>query len=261
MAKKRGGLAGFYDRNKKIIKPVAAGLAGLVGTPALGAAVGAAFGGLDREGKRGIGFDALGAAKGGLEGYAAGSAGQSLGSMTGKALGKAPGFGKISGLEKAGNRLSGLFTGGGNAASKAQAVSAGAKSPVGALNAPTDFADISDIGSKYVTQMPTQMPPLMKPDLMSAVPSRIKEEGGNRIAGMFKGASGYIDRNKTVSELALKGLLSQLPSEEAAIGRGNLDLNTRKLDMQQAQIDEDRRRREYVMQYLRQQYPQYFQNG
>ena len=243
MAKKRGGLAGFYDRNKKIIKPVAAGLAGLVGTPALGAAVGAAFGGLDREGKRGIGFDALGAAKGGLEGYAAGSAGQSLGSMTGKALGKAPGFGKISGLEKAGNRLSGLFTGGGNAASKAQAVSAGAKSPVGALNAPTDFADNSDIGR-------------MKPDLMSAVPSRIKEEGGNRIAGMFKGASGFIDRNKTVSELALKGLLSQLPSEEAAIGRGTLDLNTRKLD-----IDEDRRRREYVMQYLRQQYPQYFQNG
>ena len=256
MAKKRGGIAGFYDRNKKIIKPVAAGLAGLVGTPALGAAVGAAFGGLDREGKRGIGFDALGAAKGGLEGYAAGSAGQSLGSMTGKALGKAPGFGKISGLEKAGNRLSGLFTGGGSTAAGASQASG-----VGPLDKLTgapqvgltpSVPDITDIGSKYVTPMPAQ------------VSSSIGQPAKNLFTATkdaAKAAGGFIDRNKTVSELALKGLLSQLPSEEAAIGRGNLDLNTRKLDMQQAQIDEDRRRREYVMQYLRQQYPQYFQNG
>jgi len=260
MARKRGGLAGFYDNNKKIIKPVAAGLAGLVGTPMLGAAVGAAFGGLDREGKRGIGVDLGGAVKGGLEGYAAGSAGQSLGSMTGKALGKAPGFGKIDALEKAGNRLSGLFTGGKNAASGAQAVSTGAKSPVGVLNNPTDFADISGIGSKYVTAMPAGMPPLMPTDLASASPEQIKT-GGNRIAEMFRGAGGFIDRNKTVSELALKGALSQLPSEEAAVGRDKNSIESRRLDMQQSQIDDDRRRREYVMQYLRQQYPQYFQNG
>ena len=105
MARKRGGIAGFYDRNKKVIKPVATGLAGLFGTPALGAAVGAAFGGLDRPGKSGIGLDVMGAAKGGLSGYAAGKLGNSLGKM-----GSIP---KIGGLQSAGSKLGGMFTGGG----------------------------------------------------------------------------------------------------------------------------------------------------
>lgn len=78
MAKKRGGLAGIWDRNKKIIKPVATGLAGLIGTPALGAAVGAAMGGLDRPGKSGIGLDVGGALKGGVSGYGMGKVGQAL---------------------------------------------------------------------------------------------------------------------------------------------------------------------------------------
>ena len=81
--RKRGGLAGIWDRNKKVIKPLVSGIAGAIGTPALGAAVGAAMGGLDREGKRGIGFDLGGAAKGGLSGYAAGSAGKFLGGKAG----------------------------------------------------------------------------------------------------------------------------------------------------------------------------------
>ena len=103
MARKRGGIAGFYDRNKKVIIPAATGLAGLFGTPALGAAVGAAFGGLDRPGKSGIGLDVMGAAKGGLSGYAAGSAGQSLGKMAG--------IGKIGSLQSAGSKLGSMFTG------------------------------------------------------------------------------------------------------------------------------------------------------
>lgn len=107
MARKRGGIAGFYDQNKKVIVPVATGLAGLFGTPALGAAVGAAFGGLDRPGKSGIGLDVMGAAKGGLSGYATGSAGQSLGKLAG--------IGKVGGLQGAGSKLGGMFTGGGAA--------------------------------------------------------------------------------------------------------------------------------------------------
>jgi len=103
MARKRGGIAGFYDRNKKVIIPAATGLAGLFGTPALGAAVGAAFGGLDRPGKSGIGIDAMGAAKGGLSGYAAGKLGSSLGKM-----GDIP---KIGGLQSAGSKLGSMFTG------------------------------------------------------------------------------------------------------------------------------------------------------
>jgi hypothetical protein len=103
MARKRGGIAGFYDRHKKVIIPAATGLAGLFGTPALGAAVGAAFGGLDRPGKSGIGIDAMGAAKGGLSGYAAGKLGSSLGKMGG--------IPKIGGLQSAGSKLGSMFTG------------------------------------------------------------------------------------------------------------------------------------------------------
>jgi len=70
--RKRGGLAGIWDRNKKIIKPVAAGAAGIFGGPAAAAAVGGLMGGLDREGKSGIGFDVGGGLKGAASGAVAG---------------------------------------------------------------------------------------------------------------------------------------------------------------------------------------------
>jgi hypothetical protein len=78
MAKKRGGIAGIYDRNKKVIKalaPIAAGFIPGVG-PMIGAGIGAAMGGLDREGKSGIGLDVGGAVKGGLQGYGGAKLGQ-----------------------------------------------------------------------------------------------------------------------------------------------------------------------------------------
>lgn len=76
MARKRGGLAGIYDRNKGLIRTGAGLLAGAVGGPLAGAAVGAAMRGLDREGKRGIGFDVGQGIRGGVEGALAGKAGQ-----------------------------------------------------------------------------------------------------------------------------------------------------------------------------------------
>lgn len=72
MAKKRGGLAGLYDRNKGLIRTGATIGASLLGGPLAGAATGAAFRGLDREGKRGIGFDVGQGALGGIEGYGIG---------------------------------------------------------------------------------------------------------------------------------------------------------------------------------------------
>jgi hypothetical protein len=74
MAKKRGGLAGVWDRNKGVIKKVApAALSFIpgVGVP-LAAAAGAAMEGLDRPGKSGIGLDIGGAIKGGISGYGIG---------------------------------------------------------------------------------------------------------------------------------------------------------------------------------------------
>lgn len=96
--RKRGGLAGMWDRNKSVIKPVATGLAGLLGTPALGAAVGASFG-FDRPGKGGIGYDVGKGAMGALQGYGTGK----LGSL----LGAKAGIGKLGALEGAGKTVSG----------------------------------------------------------------------------------------------------------------------------------------------------------
>ena len=71
MAKKRGGVAGFYDRNKGFLKkavPVGLSFIPGVGIP-LAAAAGAAMG-ADTEGKGYFsGFNVGGAIKGGLEGY------------------------------------------------------------------------------------------------------------------------------------------------------------------------------------------------
>ena len=110
MGRKRGGLAGIWDRNKQIIKPVVSGIAGLVGTPALGAAVGAAMGGLDREGKSGIGFDAGQGLKGAVSGYGAGSLGSMAGGLATKA-GMNVGQGALSKLNTGGSKLGNMFLG------------------------------------------------------------------------------------------------------------------------------------------------------
>ena len=144
MARKRGGIAGFYDRNKKVIIPAATGLAGLFGTPALGAAVGAAFGGLDRPGKSGIGLDVMGAAKGGLSGYAAGKLGNSLGKI-------GSGVPKIGALQSAGSKLGGIFTGGGipgMAAGKLPSMPDGLTSVYDTQNRSSNVADLGKMASK-----------------------------------------------------------------------------------------------------------------
>lgn len=84
MARKRGGLAGLWDRNKSILKPVA-GVGGfLLGGPAGAAAVNGAISGFDRPGKRGIGFDVGRGAMGAAKGYLGGKVGDML---TGGAVG------------------------------------------------------------------------------------------------------------------------------------------------------------------------------
>jgi hypothetical protein len=74
--RKRGGVAGTYDRNKNIIRPAAELTAGFFGGPLAGALVGAGFRGFDRPGKGGVGFDAKQGALGALEGYGLGALGQ-----------------------------------------------------------------------------------------------------------------------------------------------------------------------------------------
>lgn len=109
--KKRGGLAGIWDRNKHIIKPVASGVAGAFGGPAAAALVGGAMGGLDRKGKGGIGFDVGQGVRGAVSGAAAGAAGAGLRGMFAGAGGLAgakaglQGYGSQMGLGKAGRMV------------------------------------------------------------------------------------------------------------------------------------------------------------
>ena len=105
MARKRGGVAGFYDRNKgaiKTIAPIAAGFIPGVG-PAIGAALGAALGG-DREGKGYFsGFDVGGAVKGGLSGYGGAKLGQAAkGGLAKMFTGGASPLDKLTGAPKLG---------------------------------------------------------------------------------------------------------------------------------------------------------------
>lgn len=88
MARKRGGAAGAWDRNKGWLKSVVPGVLGAipgVGVP-LAVAAGAAMRGFDREGKGGIGFDVGQGIRGGLEGYGMGKLGQSARVNIGKML-------------------------------------------------------------------------------------------------------------------------------------------------------------------------------
>ena len=99
MARKRGGIAGFYDRNKGVLQTAAPIAAGIFGGPLAGAAVGAAMRGLDREGKSGIGFDVGKGIMGGVSGYGGGSMGAGLKNMfTGQ-------LAKRAALKGAGNAL------------------------------------------------------------------------------------------------------------------------------------------------------------
>jgi hypothetical protein len=87
--KKRGGVAGAYDRNKAIVQAAVPTLAGMLipGGAIAGAVAGGLARGLDRPGKGGIGLDLGQAARGAVTGAALGK----LGSMAGKGLGIGPG--------------------------------------------------------------------------------------------------------------------------------------------------------------------------
>ena len=137
MARKRGGLAGLYDRNKGLIQGAAPVVAGMFGGPAAGALVGAAIKGLDREGKSGIGLDLGQAALGGATGYAAGGMGKSLaGGLKGRLAGLFSGGGATGGLP-APNMQVGLTPG---MASKGFSVAPAAMGQSAASAAPASFS-------------------------------------------------------------------------------------------------------------------------
>lgn len=87
----RGGVAGIWDRNKQIIKPVVQFTAGYFGGPGAAAGAGALMEGADRPGKRGVGFDVGAGVRGGIQGYGMGQLASAVpGSAGAKAAAAAP---------------------------------------------------------------------------------------------------------------------------------------------------------------------------
>jgi hypothetical protein len=235
MAKKRGGLAGLYDRNKGIIQKAAPVLSGMVGGPLAGAAVGAAMRGLDREGKSGIGFDVGQGVRGGMEGAISGAAGKGIKGMF------TAGMAKRAALKGAGKALE---------ATKGVADIAipGVPSGIGGLGSAASAAKSAAGGGFNAGSY-------MANDLASQVPSRAMQLGkgvstANPTAGGMmdaaKKAGGYIERNQQMLGGAAKGIAGVLGSRaegEAAAGRLALDSSKFDYEKQQDTLAQEKRRR------------------
>lgn len=272
MAKKRGGLAGIWDRNKGVIKtlaPIALGAIPGVGVP-LAAAAGAAMGGLDRPGKGGIGLDVGGALKGGVTGY--------LGGQTGKAV-----AGGVKSLLTAGAKapsasLAGAPVGPGGYQVGFQGIGMplDSASPVGA-----GIPDLPAFGAKVGMTGPANLPAFgakvgMTPGFgasqaaigapsVGAMPDVLKPAGkgfmskaGDIASSALKGAR----ENKDLIAMAGKGIMSTMPApgEEAAMMNAETGRMRLEEEQRQAKMEEERRQRiaSILMPFARQQYPSYF---
>lgn len=207
MARKRGGLAGLYDRNKGLIRTGATIGASLLGGPLAGAATGAAFRGLDREGKRGIGFDVGQGALGGIEGYAMGR-----------------------GVEGA----KGLLTGAQNASRMANATKM-INQANALMGIPTPGDVSTDAGAGTLTQRAR--------DLFSLA----QQQGGKAfgsseiLGGIAKGLYGERQAGRT------EALTREKMAEERRQFDASLGLRTREADIAAAQEADRKRREEELM--------------
>ena len=147
-ARKRGGLAGFYDKNKGLIKtlaPIALGAIPGIGMP-LAVAAGAAMG-ADKEGKGYFkNFDVGGALKGGVAGYGQGATGAGIkGLLTGAAKsGVSATEGARQALSDYNRPVSKIFSPGGGAAG-----SAGTTPPLGPTPDPTKLQRLGKAATEY----------------------------------------------------------------------------------------------------------------
>jgi hypothetical protein len=222
-ARKRGGLAGVYDRNKKLIKtvaPIAAGFIPGIG-PALGAALGAAMGG-DTEGKGYFsGFNAGGAVKGGLSGYGGAKLGQAAKGGLAKMFTASP-VNRLTGAPKLGALT--------QTTSGAAPVMPGIGATAGA--APT-AAYTGNVGG-YGIGMP----------LGSAAPVSSSAIGDKPLSGFAK-ASKFAKENKDLIAMAGKSVQALLPDAASDAAYMNAETNRMRLEEEQNQekTEQERRRR------------------
>jgi hypothetical protein len=289
MARKRGGLAGVYDRNKKYIKtlaPIAAGFIPGVG-PAIGAALGAAMG-ADTEGKGYFkGFDAGGAVKGGLSGYGGAKLGQAAKGGLGKLFtgGMSP-VDKLTGAPKVGLTAGGPSSYGtmgsfqptmaGGAAAGAAPTAAytgniggyGIGMPIDSAAAvsPSGVGDLPGMDmSKMIRTTPTgraSLPNIPAPTMGTMPQIANKPQGLLSKAGdLARGAGRFAKENKDLIALAGEGIQSTLPNAASEAAMMNAETARMRLDDErnQMKMEEERRRRiaELLMPYFQQQFPNY----
>lgn len=221
MAKKRGGVAGFWDRNKGAIKtlaPIAAGFIPGVG-PLVGAALGAAMNGFDRPGESGIGFDVGRGALGAASGYGGAKLGAGIKS----------GVGKLYGMTEAGK----------TAAAGKTAMSVQVPT-LENLFAPTTSGAGSAFGAGASGANVAPMLPPPAPSLKGP--------------GLF-GKGGYIERNERLLGGAAKGIGSalegrSLAAQQAQANADALALKQQEFDYRKQQDEEELARRRRAAELL-----------
>jgi len=277
MARKRGGVAGIYDRNKKYIKtlaPIAAGFIPGVG-PLVGAALGAAMGG-DTEGKGYFkGFDKGGAVMGGLSGYGGAKLGQAAQGGLAKMFTASP-LDKLTGAPQVGLTAGGPSSygamgsfqptmaggvGGAGAAAGAAPAAAytgnvggyGIGMPLGSA-APVPSSAMADLPAMDMAKMRrlTQTTGAPLPNIpapqMGAMP-RLASQVADKPMGRFAQAGKFAKENKDLIALAGQGIQSRLPDAAANAAADaaymNAETNRMRLEQEQSQekMEEERRRR------------------
>lgn len=268
MARKRGGLAGIYDRNKGLIKavaPIAAGFIPGIG-PAVGAALGAAMG-ADKEGKGYFsGFDAGGAVMGGLSGYGGAKLGQSAKSGLGKLFtgGVSP-VDKLTGAPKLGALTQttgqtgavqtltgapsvGLTAGApssyGAMGSFQPTMAGGAGSSAAAAAAPSAASSGSVYGNIPAPQMRTM------PNIPSPPRDSLGKLAKDAAKGAAKGAGKFAKENKDLIAMAGRGAQSFLPDAAGEAASMNAETARLRLEEEQNQAKMEQERRSRIAELL-----------
>jgi hypothetical protein len=293
MARKRGGLAGLYDRNKgwiRAVAPAALSFIPGVGIP-LAAAAGAALGG-DVEGEKY--FNGLtsfkgmtGAIRGGLEGYGIGKGTQGVARGVKSGLGKmfapeglpASGAPKVTGTvmrDVAGPMNIGVPRMGApvnlplsGAPSVGMTPSAAGTTPmnigVPRMRAPVGLP-MSGAPSVGVTPSAAVATPINigAPRMAAQDIGSLLKPAGREAGKGFKSRVGDFtkaleSRPKTIEAVA-KGIQMAMPSPGSEAAMMNAETQRQYLDMQRQQMQEEQRRRETIAALLMPMYQQMMQS-
>ena len=264
MARKRGGLAGLYDRNKGLIRTASTIGASLLGGPAAGAAVGAAFRGFDRPGQSGIGFDVGQGLRGAAEGYTTGKLTQA-----GQA-GLSKLFAPKAAMPELGSSLGGALPADlplSGAPSVGMTPSAAGPMNIGVprMRAPVDLplSGAPSVGMTPSAAGPMQMsigaPRMAAQDIGSLLKPAQRETGkgfGRAVADFTKGLE---SRSKTIEGIT-KGIQMAMPSPGSEAAMMNAETQRQQLEMQRQQMQEEQRRRETIAALLMPMYQQMMQS-